>query len=234
MNRIRFFRLMDGVDASAKIRQYMDLDYAIRLLETRSYFVKQKQYFPDKHESRLPLKAMFSLQIVEPESYKGKLPDITESLEIIKKFTESGRMFTACWTERKGESALMWKNFTTKMGVCIKSTINNFVASFANDDFDICCGRMSYKDIYAGQDLLDSLFTKDKAFEEEKEIRFYFTPKKNLIASKGISIPVLPNVMIDEIILSPYIESKACNVFKQIISEKYNIKVTSSKIELRL
>ena len=88
---------MDGVDASAKIRQYMDLDYAIRLLETRSYFVKQKQYFPDKHESRLPLKAMFSLQIVEPGSYKGKLTDITESLEIIKKFTESGRMFTACW-----------------------------------------------------------------------------------------------------------------------------------------
>ena len=149
-------------------------------------------------------------------------------------FTESGRMLTACWTERKGESALMWKNFTTKMGGCIKSTINNFVASFTNDDYDICCGRMSYTDICAGQDLVDSLFTKDKAFEEEREIRFYFTPKKGLPTSKGISIPILPDVMIDEIIISPYIEPKAQNVLKQMISEKYNIKVTSSKIELRL
>lgn len=234
MNRMRYYRLMDGVDSNTEIQQYMDLDYIFRLLETRSYFVKQKQDFPDKHESRLPLKAMFCLQYVEPDSYKGKPTDITESLERIRKFTESGRMLTACWTERRGEGALMWKNFTTKIGGCIKSTINNFVASFANDDYDICCGRMSYTGIYAGQDFVESLFTKDKAFEEEKEIRYYFTPKKDISNSKGISIPILPDVMIDEIILSPYIESKAQDILKQIISEKYDINVTSSKIELKL
>lgn len=234
MNRMRYFRLMDGVDANTEIHQYMDLDYLLRLLETRSYYVKQKQEFPDKHESRLPLKAMFSLQSVELRSYKGKTTDIAESLERKRKFTESGRMFTACWTERRGEGALMWKNFTTKIGGCIKSTINNFVASFANDDYDICCGRMSYTGIYAGQDFVESLFTKDKAFKEEKEIRYYFTPKKDISNSKGISIPILPDVMIDEIILSPYIESKAQDILKQIISEKYDINVTSSKIELKL
>lgn len=225
---------MDGVDGNLGILQYMDLDYIFRLLETRSYFVKQKQDFPDKHESRLPLKAMFSLQYVEPGSYKGKPTDISESLERIRLFAESGRMLTACWTERRGESALMWKNFTTKMGGCIKSTINHFVASFANDDYDICCGRMSYTGIYAGQGFVESLFTKDKAFEEEKEIRFYFSPKKNLSTNKGISIPILPRVMISEIILSPYIESKARDVLKQFIGEKYKINVISSKIELKL
>ena len=225
---------MDGVDGNLGILQYMDLDYIFRLLETRSYFVKQKQNFPDKHESRLPQKAMFSLQLVEFGSYKGKPTDISESLERIRLFTESGRMLTACWTERKGESALMWKNFTTKMGGCIKSTINNFVASFAIDDYDICCGRMSYTGIYAGQNYMDSLFTKDKAFEEEKEIRFYFTPKKDMSIDKSISLPILPKVMISEIILSPYIEQKAQNILKQIISEKYAINVTSSKIELKL
>ena len=234
MEKLRYYQLMDGVDANTEIRQYMDLDYIFRLLETRSYFVKQKQDFLDKHESRLPLKAMFSLQYVEPGSYKGKSTDITESIERIRKFTEIGRMLTACWTERRGESALMWKNFTTKMGGCIKSTINNFVASFANDDYDICCGRMSYTGIYPRQNLIECLFTKDKAFEEEKEIRYYFTPKKDISTSKGISIPILPDVMIDEIILSPYIESKARDILKQIISEKYDIKVTFSKIELKL
>ena len=234
MEKMRYFQLMDGVDGNLEIRQYMDLDYILRLLETRSYYVKQKQDFPDKHEGRLPLKAMFSLQLVEPGSYKGKPTDISESLERIRLFTESGRMLTACWTERKGESALMWKNFTTKMGGCIKSTINNFVASFANDDYEICCGRMSYTGIYAGQDLVESLFTKDKAFEEEKEIRYYFTPKKDISTSKGISIPILPDVMIKEIILSPYIEPMARDVLKQIISEKYEIIVAPSKIELKL
>ena len=234
MEKLRFYQLMDGVDANTEIRQYMDLDYIFRLLETRSYFVKQKQDFPDKHESRLPLKAMFSLQYVEPGSYKGKSTDITESIERIRKFTESGRMLTACWTERRGESALMWKNFTTKMGGCIKSTINRFVASFANDDYDICCGKMLYTGVYAGQDFTESLFTKDKAFEEEKEIRFYFTPKNGLPTNKGISIPILPDVMIKEIILSPYIEPMARDVLKQIISEKYEIIVTPSKIELKL
>jgi hypothetical protein len=52
---------MNGVDGNLEIQQYMDFDYILRLLETRSYFVKQKQNFPDKHESRLPLKTMFSL-----------------------------------------------------------------------------------------------------------------------------------------------------------------------------
>ena len=77
-------------------------------------------------------------------------------------------------------------------------------------------------------------FLKNPAFEEEKEIRYYFTPKKDISNSKGISIPILPDVMIDEIILSPYIESKAQDILKQIISEKYDINVTSSKIELKL
>lgn len=234
MNRMRYYRLMDGVDSNTEIQQYMDLDYIFRLLETRSYFVKQKQDFPDKHESRLPLKAMFCLQYVEPDSYKGKPTDITESLERIRKFTESGRMLTACWTERRGESALMWKNFTTKMGGCIKSTINNFVASFANDDYDICCGRMSYSGINSEQGLTDILFTKGSAYQEEKEIRFYFTLKKSLATCSNTCIPVLPDVMIDEIVLSPYIEPVTREVLRQLISEKYNIKVTSSKIELKL
>lgn len=234
MEKLRYYQLMEGVDVNTEIQQYMDLDYLLRLLETRSYYVKQKQEFPDKHESGLPLKAMFSLQSVEPDNYKGKPTYITESLERIRKFTESGCMLTTCWTERRGESALMWKNFTTKQGGCIKSTINNFVASFANDDYDICCGRMSYTGVYAGQDFIESLFTKDKAFEEEKEIRFYFTPKNRLPTNKGISIPILPDVMIKEIILSPYIEPMARDVLKQIISEKYEIIVAPSKIELKL
>ena len=240
MERLRNFQLMDGVDSSLEIRQYMDLDYVLRLLETRSYFVKWKKCFQDRHESRLPIKAMFRIQPVGCGCNNGSnnenAIDIAKDLDKIKKFTESGCMLTACWTERKGESALMWQNFTTKMGACIKSTIHNFIASFEGDDYEIRCGRMSYTGISAGQDLLESLFTKDQAFKEEKEIRFYFIPKVSLAPCekvKNAQIRVLPDVMIDEIMLSPYIDPKAQDILKQVISEKYNIKVTSSKMEIK-
>ena len=59
MEKLRYFLLMDGVDSEEEIYQYMDLDYLLRLLESRSYFVKQKRFFPDFHESFLPLKSIF-------------------------------------------------------------------------------------------------------------------------------------------------------------------------------
>ena len=118
----------------------------------------------------------------------------------------------------------------------MKSSIYNFIASFETDDYDICCGRMSYTGIKSGQDLEDSLFSKDNAFETEQEIRFYFTPKNNSDTSiqEGVSLPVSPEVMVNEVVISPYINIKARNVLMQFISEKYNINVTTSKIEFKL
>ena len=153
MNKMRYYYLMDGLDENLPICQYMDLDYLLRLLGTRSYYVKAKELFPDKRESSLPLKSIFRLQPVEPGSYKGS--DSISSKDSLKKYREykeSGAFLTACWTEREGESALMWANFTTKMGICIKSTIHNFIASFENDDYEIYCGRMSYNGYNAEQD----------------------------------------------------------------------------------
>ena len=60
--------MMDGLDENMPICQYMDLDYLLRLLGTRSYCVKAKELFPDKRESSLPLKSIFRLQPIEPGS----------------------------------------------------------------------------------------------------------------------------------------------------------------------
>ena len=236
MNKLRYYKLMEGVDKHLEISQYMDLDYFLCLLESRKYYVKQKKKFPDKHESTMPLKAMFKMQPVNTGSYKGESTDVNDLFERIQRFKESGTMLTACWTEHNGENALMWKSFTSKMGVCIKSSICNFIASFETDDYDICCGRMSYTGIKSDHDFEDSLFAKDNAFEAEREIRFYFTPKNNTDTSiqEGVSLPVSPEVMVNEVILSPYINIKARNVLMHFISEKYNINVTTSKIEFKL
>jgi hypothetical protein len=236
MDRIRFFQLMDGLDGNTPIRQYLKLDYLLQLLESGSYYVKRKRKFEDKRECSLPLKSLFHLQPVGNTAYKC-LDDkyMGESLEKFRNYSKSSNILTSCWTERVGESALMWKNFVDNRGACIKTNINNFVASFVKDDYEICCGRMSYNGYHAEQDYLEALFSKERYFAEEKEIRFYFTPRdgyKENILDDHVSMPVNTNVLIDEIILSPYIKPMESEQLVHDLSRQYEIKVSSSKIEL--
>lgn len=232
---LRHFIIMEEVDNNLTIYQYMDLDYLLYLLKRQEYYVKPKKYFFDKHERNLPLKSHFRIEPVGENCYKRiQKPD--DSFEKSQQFHESGNLLTACWTKHDGENVLMWKNFTSKLGVCIKSTIASFIASFKTDDFVICCGRMFYKGIEYYDDNIERLFIKDKAFKGEEEIRFYFIPSDKIDTSKmkGLSIAVDPKVMIDEIILSPYIDKIAANELKEFIAREYKVKVNQSKIELNV
>ena len=214
----------------------MDLDYLLRLLKKQKYYVKPKKYFSDKHECSLPIKSLFRIAPVGEND--NDIKDQTPNDYLIKsrQFRESGNLLTACWTEHNGENVLMWKNFTSKLGVCIKSTIANFIASFKKDDFVICCGRMFYEGIKYHNDNIERLFIKDKAFKGEEEIRFYFIPSDKIDTSKmkGLSIAVDPKVMIDEIILSPYIDKIAANELIAYLKGEYDVKVKQSQIELNV
>lgn len=233
---LRHFIIMDGVDENLTIYQYMDLDYLLHLLKKQEYYVKPKKYFSDKHECRLPIKSLFRIAPVGEND--NDIKDQTPNDYLIKsrQFHESGNLLTACWTEHNGENVLMWKNFTSKLGVCIKSTIANFIASFKKDDFVICCGRMFYEGIKYHNDNIERLFIKDKAFKGEEEIRFYFIPSDKIDTSKmkGLSIDVDPKVMINEIILSPYIDKIAANELKAYLKGEYDVKVKQSQIELNV
>lgn len=235
-NGLKHFIKMDGVDENLTIYQYMDLDYLLRFLKRQEYYVKPKKYFSDKHECRLPIKSLFRIAPVGVNDNDIKEQTSDDSLIKSSQFRESGNLLTACWTEHNGENVLMWKNFTSKLGVCIKSTIAKFIASFKKDDFVICCGRMFYEGIKYHNDNLERLFIKDKAFKGEEEIRFYFIPSAKIDTSKmkGLSIAVDPEDMINEIILSPYIDKIAANELKEFIAREYKVKVNQSKIELNV
>lgn len=232
---LRHFIIMEEVDNNLTIYQYMNLDYLLCLLKRQEYYVKPKKYFFDKHERNLPLKSHFRIEPVGENCYK-RIQKTDDSFEKSRQFHESGNLLTACWTKHDGENMLMWKNFTSKLGVCIKSTVANFIASFKTDDFVVCCGKMTYDGIKNHHDNIERLFLKDRPFEGEEEIRFYFLPTNNVDTSNlaGLPLSVNPKVMIDEIILSPYINRIAANELKTFITEKYNVKVNLSKIELNV
>ena len=204
-------------DGEREIRQYMDLDYLIRLLVKKEYYVQQKQEFKDANESRIPFKWQIGLSDYESDYKKGE------------NYREMSIMPTSCWTCARQESYLMWKSYTNKMGVCIVSTIQSVVDSFRNndtfmiDDYNIWTARMDYKSYYYSSQPEDYLHVKSVAYSDEDEIRFYFDKKGNNNESqKGIFIPTDYKIMIKRIILSPFIEPIASRFLADIIQKEYH------------
>lgn len=232
---VYYYRHKDGED-DIPICQYMRLDYLFQLLETQRYYASRRNVFIDANEVNSKIKLKFNL--------KPNIMNITPVTQISKKLfskTELENMPTACWTIRKQESFLMWKCYATEMGVCIKTTKHNLIASIKTDisehsDNQVICGSMDYKSFKPSLNEEKQLFDKDKAYAEEKEFRFYFhfpsydTNKD----AKGITIPVDTKIMIEEIILSPFIQKVAANKLVQMINNDYGINARQSDIKLKL
>lgn len=217
------------------IYQYMDLDYLFCLLENNVYFVNPKCHFEDKRESALPIKSLFGFNSfgvqLNKEEIQRKSNEVSDK---IKKYSDSAYWSTSCWTKDDTESLLMWKNYTTKMGVRIKSNINNFVASINTDEFKILCGHIAY-DGYTLKSFEECLFSKEKYYKDEREVRFYFMPNDDRNYShKGMDIPIDPKTLIEEIVLSPYIKRSAAEKIAEVIRTEYGINnIHPSKIEIK-
>lgn len=211
----------------------MDLDYLFSLLESKRYFVNRKCHFEDKGESVLPPKSLFGFNTFGIQLNKEELQTKSQEVsEKIQNYKDSAFWLTSCWTKDSTENLLMWKNYTTKIGVRIKSNINKFVASIDTDKYTIVCGVISY-DGYTSKPFEECIFSKEQYYKNEDEVRFYFL-ESNKKTINGESIPVIPNTMIDEIIFSPYIHRKAAKKLAELIDKEYGINsVNQSKIELK-
>lgn len=229
-----YYQPSDGPEDRV-ICQYMRLDYLIRLLETHKYYVRRRREFDDANEKYENIKLAFPIapakkhDLCEPELTKRIIPysDIIHSP-------------TSCWT-KNDESFLMWKSYATEVGACIKSTVHNLIASLEinlenNGINKVVCGSMNYKKILPSHDELSQLFDKDITYSDENEFRFYFylsddTGKK---CTEFQLIPVNTVVLIDEIILSPFICKEAANKFARMIKCSYGIEnVKQSKIKIK-
>lgn len=230
-----YYRLKDNRD-DRFICQYMRLDYLIQLLETQYYYANRRKNFNDAKEINNEVKMIFNPKSVwKKNKYSPKAPERTFSYKQIENCP------TACWSKNKREDFLIWKCYATEIGACIKSTVYKVIDSIKirhskESNNWIICGSMDYTNIKPSLDVEKQLFDKDKAYSSEKEFRFYFhlpSCDTNDNAS-GILIPVNTNVMIDEIILSPFIRKETANSLARMIKKAYNIEVKQSSIKLKL
>lgn len=219
------------------ICQYMRLDYLIQLLETRQFHVTRRKEFDDANESYENIKLAFP--IAPAGEYDKSKPVIPKRMI---PYFDVVQCPTSCWTENNEESFFMWKLYATEVGACIKTTVCNLVASLEldlipNGDNKVICGSMNYKkDLIPSSDEEGQLFNKDKAYEAEKEFRFYFQLSDDYEKKKEKYrlIPVNTAVMIDEIFLSPFLCKEAANKLARMIKCSYGIEnVKQSKIKIK-
>ena len=228
-----YYRKCDGKE-DREICQYMRLDYLIQLLETRKYYVSRRHVFPDSYESYQNKKLTFPITVVKGDDSHNLKDRQIPYLDII-------HCPTSCWTQNTNESYLMWKSYATEVGVCIKSTVHDLIASLkldlARDGKDkVICGSMNYGRIFPTYDEEGQLFDKDTVYSDENEFRFYFylSDDNTKRTTNSCLIPVNPNVMIDKIILSPFICKEASEKIARMIKCSYDIEfVEQSNIKLK-
>lgn len=239
-----YFLLMEdvGIGLDTKICQYLDVDYLLKLLKDNRYYVKRKQYFPDNREKDFPHFLMFPIRPTDKE-YKqtSLLSKQQEELHSnIKEYQEQSDLLTSCWTVRTRENILMWDR-GSKCKACMQSTIGQFVGSFDKDmKYTIWCGRILYEQFSRVFQWEHKIWTKEPYYSDEEELRFYFSTsinevladKPNKENNRGVSLKVESQKMINEIILSPYIDKKTAETMKEFIEGKYKIPTRYSNIDV--
>lgn len=119
----------------------------------------------------------------------------------------------------------MWKSFNAE--VRIKTTTKKLLDAISDPDINIIiCDQVKYAPESPIYTLRDALFYKELSYRNEQEIRFYFD--KGLNGNQEISIS--PNNLIDEVLISPFINNKAQVLLKNIKEEFAYLSLRESMI----
>lgn len=231
-----YYHPNDG-PADKVICQYIRLDYLLQLLGTRKLYAKRRRENSDSNEGYYKQYLEFGVSIADKDILSNP-----ESQERNLTYKDIVYCPISCWTKNERESYLMWKSYAGETGVRIKSSIHNLIASLqldlGKDGADkVYCGSMNYcENLLPSNDEEKQMFNKDKVYIEEDEFRFYFilSDDFNKKSTTHRFIPIDPTVMIDEILLSPFLCKEAADKLTQMIKCSYGFEnVEQSKIKFK-
>lgn len=198
---------------STPIFRYMDFSKFVNLLENKSLFFCNSNYFEDGYEGMIPASLLKRWLEIDYKSYNRRLKWLEK---------ESKWVYINCWNEAKDESYALWKIYTNPdTGVAIKSTVGNLKKALNNDDIKIYkvnyIGSFSDTDEYYEPPYYSRIaLNKEKGFmikrplhevyklksyEYENEIRAIYMEN---LTSKGMNLDVDLSELIDAIYISPF------------------------------
>lgn len=220
------------------ICRYLSLNHFIDMMESRRLYVNRRKAFYDVNERYIPFHWSGFLMPVGENTLPQ--PDRSQFWQdTSKEYSRWANMPTICWTLTTQENYLMWKGYTEENGVCIISTIRKFITSIQErEDFQrakctIHCGQMLYNG-FSTMDMANLPFWKGREFASENELRFYFEIADDTGEGKHIYIPFDHSILINKLIISPFVLPRTAMALTEMLHNKYKINVSPSKIQVKL
>lgn len=219
------------------IHRYLSLNHFIDMMEHQRLYVNRRKDFNDATERYIPF---YWPGFLEPVGENiPPQPDRTQYYQDIRKeYSRWANMPTLCWTLATNENYLMWKGYTGEIGVCIVSTIRKFITSiqdskdFKKKECIIHLGQMLYNG-FSSINTESLPFWKGREFASENELRFYFAIEGDTDKDNHVFIPINRSMLINKLIITPFVCSTTAKVLADMLRTKYKINVSSSKIRIQ-
>lgn len=239
--RLRDTPITTNWNQSLYIYKYIHLEYFLNMLITKEFYVGQKCSFSDSAESNLselnnPHFSAANVQVNEKEQEQTH----NAVLCFRNLYREYSAIPASCWTWQQTENYMMWLAYTARFGVRIKTNIEKLLSSLELSEYQVVCDKMVYKRFYSTTECIeDAMFHKRDYFKDEREFRFYFIPqsKKTILYlnnNSHLKIQIRnPVSMIDEIVISPFIQHSI--LLKDMLVEKFGFdkkQIKHSQIKL--
>lgn len=234
------FNIEKEVPLETPIYRYTSLSNLLSILgkdgSSGTFYVSQRTRFSDRREQgeSCDKRLRFHFSIANEPTNKHTLYKWNYNYAQIM---ETCKLYASCWTLREKEDYLMWNAYAgPALSVRIESTIQKFVESIdiQESSYMIYGSKMYYGKEKPMQNVLDALFYKTEFYENEEEFRFYvLTSNQKEYDTAFVRLNVNPKILIEKIILSPFIDDEVNKILIELLSQKYDFlkgKITTSKI----
>jgi len=214
------------------IWRYMDFTKFVALISSGSLFFCRADRFEDPFEGSITTKH-YQNQV---GIISALTSDNENEIKLYEKFGEEYRkhVYINCWHQNDIESAALWKIYLkSNEGICIKSSRFNLSSSLYRSDVPVWTVPVKYID-YQNDDVpmptkMAPFRYKRKCFSHENEIRaliyadnsIYKKIKKQSLSEYGISVNVIINELIQEIIVAPTSPKWFFELVQHIVKEYY-------------
>mgnify|MGYP003498912475 CR=1 FL=1 len=200
------------------IYRYMSFEHLIMMLDKKVLFIPNRQRFSDLRE--------------KGETYKKSLEEYNHTLNVLpsyrwkkfmctrkERYLQIWQQTVSCWTydnhpkvgqRELDENYIMWQCHKEKPFVCrIRSSVKRLLDSIRELSNDILISDIEYVPIlrYRMENTPSDIFKKPEEYTFEQEIRIVALHNsiEQCVSVFDVKIPIYPELLIDEITLSPYI-----------------------------
>jgi hypothetical protein len=235
-----------------RINKYLDIEKFLSMIQDNSLFFSRIDKLEDKYEGISPIlnfeQRVNSYKFINSFGDHENRPTDEDKMNKYAKASfnqeKQSRKFTCinCWNKGENESNALWKIYTDSgKGVLIKSSISKIFKAFEISDEKIWISEINYIDrkterISEGN-IITPIINKSIAYNYEDEVRLIYDLKDKKYWSKaknknGIKIKININELIDEIVISPFMEEWYFEIISNLLN-KYELKFRITQSEFK-